>query len=158
MNITKILNKYFQDNKLTVESSVSIVREDGIVLYSNLQKKFRAESIGALAAGVWQAASALNSTLDISKSDVLDFRLGFDKSDEGVYLLAFKINFKNYIICSLYDGVINPAKLKMEIRNLKASIVKYLETAPIKEDSAKDYLFQNITDAEMDRLFEYGGA
>lgn len=158
MNITKILNKYFKDNKLNTDCSISVIREDGIVLYSNLQQKFRSESIGALAAGVWQAAGALNSTIEITDSDVLDFRLSFDKSDEGVYLLGFKINFKNYLICSLYSGVVNPAKLKMQMRNLKDSLVDYLETTPVQENLGKDYLFNNITDAEMDRIFEYGDA
>lgn len=158
MNITEILSKYFIINKVAQNSSLSVIREDGIVVYSNLQKKFRSESIGALAAGVWQAASALNSTIDSSDSDVLDFRLSFDKSNEGLYLLGFRINFKNYLICSLYSDVVNPAKLKMQIRNLKNSLVDYLESTPVQTNSTQDYLFNNITDAEMDRLFEYGDA
>jgi len=159
MNLTRVISKYFKERGSGIDCSVSIVREDGIVLYTNLQKKYRSQSIGALAAGVWQAATALNSTIDMTTSDVLDFRLSFDQSDEGVYLLGFNFNSNNYLVCALYSETVNPAKLKMNIRNIKTSLVSFLSTYNQKETHTNsDYLFNNITDEEMDRLFEYGGA
>lgn len=153
MNFNKVLKEYFQNNK--TDANVSVIREDGIVLYSDFNKTFKSESVGALAAGVWQAAHALSASLEKTQ-EILDFRLSFDKSDEGVYILGIKHNDSNYLLCSIYKNISNPAKLKMSIRKLKNELEKYIKNYKVSSNS-DEFLFSEITDDDMDRLFA-GGA
>lgn len=157
MNINSLIETYFNENDYhKLAARISVVRKDGISLYSNIEDKFETSSIGALVSGVWQAAQTLNSMVH-EKSDFYEFRLGFDTTQTGLYILPIRILEEVYYICAIYEGEINPAKLKRNIRLLKNNLELFLsEFSDDKKRNEESYLFNNITDAEMDELFAFG--
>lgn len=156
MNLSKIIKQFLEENDFhMLADKMAIVRNDGIVLYSNAEDFEESSSIGALVGGLWQAAQSLNSIVS-DESDILDFRLSFDTSNKGIYILPFNINKKDFYICGIYSDVNNPALLKRNLRNLKENLSNYLlEYCSQNEDIRQDFLFNNITDEEMDNLFSF---
>ncbi|MCT4642501.1 MAG: hypothetical protein N4A33_09430 [Bacteriovoracaceae bacterium] len=156
MNLAKELTSFFNSKSdKKINSKISVIREDGIILYSNAKKD---HNTGALIAGLWQASTAIKSSLNES-SDVLDYRLSFDKTDEGLYILPVKMNNQNLILSSEYKELLNPAKHKLELRLIKSNLEKYITNLDYnpKDEQRQGYLFDNITDDEMDRLFAHSG-
>ena len=156
MNLSTIIKQFFIENDFhKLANKTAVVRNDGIVLYSNSDNFSESSSIGALVGGLWQAAQSLSSIVS-DKSDVLDFRLSFDTSNQGIYILPFNINKKDFYICAIYDDVNNPALLKRHLRNLKDNLSDYLlECCSQNDDIKQDFLFDNITDEEMNNLFSF---
>ena len=154
MNLSTIIKQFFIENDFDkLAQKTAVVRNDGIVLFSNSKDFKESSSIGALVGGLWQAAQSLN-TIVSGDSDVLEFRLSFDTSNQGIYILPFTINKKEYYICAIYNEVNNPALLKRNLRNIKNNLSDFLkEYCVTTEENKADYLFQNITDEEMDNLF-----
>lgn len=154
MNISSIIKQYFIENKYDeIVESLTVIRNDGVVLFSNSSDEFKNSSIGALASGLWQAANSLNSLLE-SKTDELDLRLSFDTSNNGLYILPIKVVNDVFYLCSIYNFEINPAKLKMNLRFLKKNLEVLLSDMKNEEDSRSEFLFKNISDEEMDNLFK----
>jgi hypothetical protein len=156
MNLSMIIKQFFIENDFhKIANKTAVVRNDGIVLFSNSDNFNESSSIGALVSGLWQAAQSLNSIVS-DRSEILEFRLSFDTSDQGIYILPFNINKKEFYICAIYNDVNNPALLKRHLRNLKANLSNYLlEYVSQNEDIKQDFLFNNITDEEMDNLFSF---
>lgn len=154
MNLNKVIKHFFVENDFQrIADKMAVVRPDGIVLYSNSNGFEESSSIGALVGGLWQAAHALNSIVS-KQSDIMEFRLSFDTSNEGIYILPLTINNKEFYICAIYSEVNNPALLKRNLRNLKEILSRYLlEYAEHSTHSTEEFLFTNITDEEMDNLF-----
>ena len=121
----------------------------------NSSKKKIDESVGPLLIGSWQAMQALSQKIGENGSEDI-YRLGFESSKAGIYILPFNINKKDFYICGIYDDVNNPALLKRNLRNLKNNLSNYLlEHCSQNEDIRQDFLFNNITDKEMDNLFSF---
>jgi hypothetical protein len=110
---------------------------------------------------VWQASEALVSIAHPAK-DVMEFRLAFDSSSRGIYLFPFNINGKRYFLGALYLDCLNPGQLKHQVSQLKEELDRYFieHSAPQvvqKSHSRNGFLFNDISDEEIDRLFSPGG-
>lgn len=156
MNLNKIIKHFFMENDYhLMAAKTAVVRSDGIVLFSNSESFEESSSIGALVGGLWQAATSLNSIVS-NKNKEFDFRLSFDTSNQGIYILPININKKEFYICAIYNEVDNPALLKRNLRNLQGNLENFLSDYNFKKlESREDYLFKNITDEEMDNLFSF---
>jgi hypothetical protein len=150
-----MVKQFFNENGYDkISSRLALVRADGIIVYSNSSDSFESSSIGALVSGVWQAAESLNSIIS-NDNEAYDFRLGFDTSENGLYILPINILKESFYICSIYKEEVNPAKLKRNLRLLKQNLEVFLSEYKEEISTRNDYLFSNITDVEMDNLFKF---
>ena len=85
MNLNSHLKDFFFENEYDrLAEDISIIRKDGIPVFSNRSKA--SVTIGALISGLWQASESL-STQVTDKESFDEYRLAFDSSDQGVYVL-----------------------------------------------------------------------
>ncbi len=151
--------KFFNTTKFDLDFSrlsLFILRKDGVIVHS-VSDKSRSEisSIGALLAGVWQAAEALSDFIP-NKSEGIEFRLGFDSTRDGVYLLPINVFDTVYYLGTIYHGTVNPGQLKSKVRSIVFRLESYLESnVEIKKENKAQYLFDDISNEEMDRLFAF---
>jgi predicted regulator of Ras-like GTPase activity (Roadblock/LC7/MglB family) len=143
--------------------SFFLIRQDGVVLYNNneLDNKLDKSSVGALIGGVWQASKALSNFIPTEKTDEI-FRLSFDTSSRGVYILPINVYEEELFLGLIYFDEVNPGLVKNKIRDLGNALTNYLESElknNKKNNSNKksdaDYLFMDITDGEMDKIFSF---
>jgi hypothetical protein len=142
-----------------INARLFVTREDGITIYDSIQNN-TTTSVAALVSGVWQASEALMG-LVYKQSDVMDFRLGFDTSSQGIFLFPFSLSGKRYFLGAIYNECLNPGQLKRQIALIKEEMERLFINEPIPKKSVvskrQDFLFQDISDAEIDRLFSLGG-
>lgn len=169
-NIPKYVETFFQsceiDEKIN-RYSFFLIRHDGVVLYhnNNLANSLSKSSIGALLGGVWQAARALASF--IPKEEAKEgYRLSFDTASQGVYIVPITVGDEELYLGLIYHDEVNPGFIKNKIREMAASFSEFLE-AELKESlkrkqsqsktptNKSEFLFGDITDSEMDRLFAF---
>ncbi len=138
--------------------SLFICRADGVMLHAfSQQGANQLSSIGALLAGVWQAAGALADFIP-NRRDALEFRLGFDSSAEGVYILPLKSKRQPLYLAAIYHGIVNPGLLKNQLRQLEEQLSRFIDDLPLAEEvEAKKFLFEKITNDEIDQLFSFVG-
>lgn len=135
-----------------------VTREDGITIYDSIQNK-TTNSVSALVSGLWQASEALMALVH-PQEQVLDYRLGFDNSSNGLMLFPFTLTGKKYFLGCIYQDSINPAQLKYQLNLTKQNLEKNYVPEKLGHTPTlvrQGYLFSDITDAEMDRLFALGG-
>lgn len=166
--IPKYVEAFFQsceiDEKLS-RLSFFMIRYDGVVLYHNnvLGDKFSKSSIGALLGGVWQAARALSDFIPgEKKSD--GYRLSFDTSEQGVYIVPITTEVEELYLGLIYHDEVNPGFIKNKMREMASSFSEFLgqelknneaNLKTAKRSDQSDFLFGDISDAEMDRLFAF---
>lgn len=155
------LKRYFAENKAQIDFSrvsLFICRTDGVMLHAfSQQGSSSVSAIGALLAGVWQAAQALSEFIP-NRREELDFRLGFDSSAEGVYLLPVQAGEHRLYLAAIYHGMINPGHLKNQLRQMCDGLSICLEQNLIKQQiQGNKYLFDTISNDEMDKLFSFVG-
>ena len=165
--IPKYVEVFFKscnvDNKLN-KYSFFLIRQDGVVLYhnNNLGNSLSKSSIGALLGGVWQASRALadfipkkNEKSNNHEEEI--FRLSFDTSSQGIYILPIKIYNEELFLGLIYFDEINPGLIKNKIREMALSFTEFMEhELKNKIDiQREEFLFSDITDAEMDNLFSF---
>jgi hypothetical protein len=157
--ITERVNFILEPKKPGVKARLFVAREDGITIYDSIQNN-TTTSVSALVSGVWQASEALMNLIH-PQNDVLEFRLAFDTSSRGIYLFPFETAGSKYFLGAIYNDCLNPGLLKRQISNIKNELHQYLESQPIVKKSVvsqrQGYLFQDISDEEIDRLFSLGG-
>lgn len=156
-NINQIIKTFFNDVDLFDESEVSVIRNDGIVVFSTIENDLDKASVGALVSGLWQAAFSVSAYID-RKPKEEDFRLSFDTSKSGINIIPITVNNKTFFFCTLFKESINPAKLKQKMKVISNELENYVKTHFVQEEPTEQregYLFQNITDEEMDRLFNF---
>lgn len=160
MNLNSLVKQFFVENDFQlIADKVSLVRYDGITLFSNAKDDFDSASTSALVAGLWQAARSLNDLVG-AQEDFYDFRLSFDTTNKGLLILPIKINFQEYFLCAIYKNEINPGKLKRNIKLVKENLETFLKDFDFNSssDSKREaYLFKDISDEEIDQLFDFGG-
>jgi predicted regulator of Ras-like GTPase activity (Roadblock/LC7/MglB family) len=142
-------------------NSYFILREDGVLIHhhgsSNLS--FDPNSISALMAGAWQAASTLADQLEAEKKNSEEFRMSFDNSSCGVYILPVTIDEREYFLGTIYNNTVNPGALKSKLRTLAkkvadGSVVSTKGHRDTTDNTAKgEYLFKNISDDEISAIF-----
>jgi hypothetical protein len=142
-----------------INARLFVTREDGITIYDSIQNN-TTTSVAALVSGVWQASEALMG-LVYKQNDVMDFRLGFDTSSQGIFLFPFSLSGKRYFLGAIYNDCLNPGQLKRHIALIKEEMERLFINEPIPKkiviSKRQDFLFQDISDAEIDRLFSLGG-
>jgi predicted regulator of Ras-like GTPase activity (Roadblock/LC7/MglB family) len=164
MNLKKHVNNFFIENEFgKISKHLTLVRNDGIVIYSNSEDDFKSSSIGALSSGLWQAATSLIDYVNASGDQ--DFRLTFDTSASGIYILPIELNNSRCYLVAVYQGALNPAKLKQQLKNLAFLLEMYIrdETYSVSREAKRDtktqerdgYLFHDISDEEIDKLFGF---
>ena len=151
--------KFFNTTKFDLDYSrisIFILRKDGVIVHS-ISDKAQGEisSIGALLGGVWQAAEALSDFIP-NKSEGVEFRLGFDSTRDGVYLLPINVFDTVYYLGVIYHGAVNPGQLKSRVRSIAFKLEPFLEAnADIKNKIKNQFLFDDISNDEMDQLFAF---
>lgn len=166
--IPKYVEAFFKsceiDSKIN-RLSFFMIRYDGVILYHNntIENAHSKSSIGALLSGVWQASKALADFIPAQKSDE-GFRLSFDTSDQGVYIVPINNDFEELYLGLIYHDEVNPGLIKNKMREMAASFSEFLgqelnkkETNlnRTKSNDQSEFLFGEISDAEMDRLFAF---
>lgn len=138
--------------------SVFVCRQDGVILYKRdgIGLSVSHASVGALLGGVWQAASTLASFLPENEKKEI-FRLSFDTSSTGVYILPFQMKKDDYYLGLLYNDEMNPGFIKNRLRDLMMRLEEHLSEISEETKDPKDLLFENITDDEIEAMFASTG-
>lgn len=160
MNVSDRIRLVLDPKKGGVEARLFVTREDGITVYDSVQDQ-TTTSVAALVSGVWQASEALMGLVR-NNQNPMDFRLGFDTSSEGIYLFPFELEEKRYFLGAIYQDCLNPGQLKRKISMIKEEMdtlfAQLPKTKTNKTSAAREgYLFTEISDEEIDRLFGVRG-
>jgi hypothetical protein len=166
--VPKYIEQFFKsceiDEKLN-RYSFFLIRHDGVVLYhnDNVENPLSKSSIGALLGGVWQAANALASFIPADHQNTKGqevYRLSFDTASQGVYVVPAQVYKEEFYLGLIYFGETNPGVIKNKIRGMAAAFTEYMEgelknhpLANVQDKKKNDYLFNDISDVEMDRVF-----
>jgi len=169
MNVTLQMKQMLDPKKDSVKARLFVTREDGITIYDTVQDQ-TTTSVAALVSGVWHASEAMMGLVK-SGQDAMEFRLGFDTSSQGIYLFPFSLKGKRYFLGAIYSDCVNPGQLKRQVAMIKEEMDRTFEStqpAPkvIKKENNKvnnlvptreGFLFADISDAEIDKLFAVNG-
>ena len=164
--IPKLIEQFFLsleiDQRLN-RFSFFLIRQDGVILYQNKKDlKINAHSVGALLGGVWQASSALTEFIPGKKREE-EFRLSFDTSSEGIYIVPVNFDAEKLYLGLIYYNEMNPGLLKSKMRDIATSLSQYLNMEKASNRSIQNThhkkdentLFNDITDAEIDHMFSF---
>ncbi len=162
MSVTEKIKHVLEPKSASISARLFVTREDGITVYDSVQNQ-STTSVSALVSGLWQASEALMKLVD-NNAPVLDFRLGYDTSSEGIFLVPFHLSGKRYFLGAIYTDLVNPGQLKRKVSQIKGEIeLLYAseEISPVRvtkqETIREGFLFTDISDEEIDRLFAVGG-
>lgn len=160
MNVSEKIKLILEPKKSGLRARLFVTREDGITVYDSVQNQ-TTTSVSALVSGVWQASEALMG-LAHPNQNIMEFRLGFDTSSQGIYLFPFSLSGKRYLLGAIYQDCLNPGQLKRQIAMIKEEMDRLFEAeraTPSKKAAPgrEGFLFREISDAEIDRLFAAGG-
>lgn len=162
MNVTEKIKLVLEPKKSGIKARLFVTREDGITIYDSVQNE-TTTSVSALVSGVWQASEALMG-LAHPQQDVMEFRLGFDTSSQGIYLFPFSLGGKRYFLGAIYQNCLNPGQLKRQVALIKEEMDRLFQDIPVakrinitKTSNREEFLFKEISDEEIDRLFSVGG-
>ena len=157
MNFNGHIKSFFEENDYgRLAQDISLVSKNGILIYSNNASPNNA-SVGALISGVWQASQSLSEMVSGEESKDL-FRFSYDSASSGVYILPLELVQETYFLACVYRDELNPGKLKNTMRLMVSNLEIYMST--FKEEwrrSRSGYLFKDLTDAEVDRMFRASG-
>ena len=146
---------------------IFVCRSDGILLYHRdgpFKTSQQRDSLGALISGMCQAASGLfaNFSSQIENKKPKDvsgeeenYRLSFDTSSKGVYVLPFLLGNNDYYFGIIYSQETNPGQMKSKLREILARLQFYFEENKFMDEikQSNQFLFSDITDKEIDQLF-----
>ena len=141
------------------DSTVLVVREDGPILWTNREEEDQQAAYGALMGGAWKAAQTIMELQPSNTTWQRDaFRLSFDTSESGAYILPIGPVKNRLFIGMLFQNEINPGRVKNQFR----SFVGQLNSQLIEEDKPeevgkRDCLFPEISDDEINQLFSTAG-
>lgn len=161
LNVADKIKQILGPKKAGIKARLFVTREDGITIFDTIQDS-TTTSVSALVSGVWQASEALMGLVHPNQ-DVMEFRLGFDTSSQGLYLFPFSIEKKRYFLGAIYHDCVNPGQLKRQVAMVKEEMDRLFfepeetQKSEIQINSREGFLFQNISDEEIDRLFAVGG-
>jgi len=165
MNVAERIKLVLEPKRNGINARLFVTREDGITVYDSIQNK-TTTSVAALVSGVWQASEALMGLVN-QNNNVMEFRLGFDTSSEGIYLFPFELEGKRYFLGAIYQDCVNPGQLKRKISMIKEEMDTLFAMIPTAtkpknknnktSEGREGYLFNEISDDEIDRLFGVRG-
>jgi predicted regulator of Ras-like GTPase activity (Roadblock/LC7/MglB family) len=145
--------KNFFDQQLTKnlkDHCFLLLREDGHIIYRRSSDVKISHEVGALVAGLSQAASALCKFVDKEESDM--FRFSSECGEKGFYIIPVSLNKNNYYLTVIFKAETNPSLMKMEAR-IFARNLEQLKIDHEQKKSSSKFLFDNLKDEEVDRLF-----
>lgn len=163
LNVTEKIKLILEPKQSGIKARLFVTREDGITIFDSIQDQ-TTTSVAALVSGLWQASEALMG-LAHPDQDVMEFRLGFDTSSQGIYLFPFNLEGKRFFLGAIYKECLNPGQLKRQVALIKeemdrlfVEIPSPVKTTPkVKTTDREGYLFKDISDEEINRLFSVGG-
>ncbi|MBK23783.1 MAG: hypothetical protein CME70_07225 [Halobacteriovorax sp.] len=143
--------------KNSIESTLILARQDGVVVFEQDQEisEKDKQTLGALMAGAWQAAEAMANFFPVEEKNY--FRLGFDTSDSGIYILPINASTEKFYLGLFFKNEINPAILKNKLRNVSQQIIEELSIYFDARENMEEPLFENITDDEIEKIFSFAG-
>lgn len=142
--------------------TIFMCRADGVPLFfhnTEVNKQNEA-TIGALLGGAWQAANALSSFIK-NANQSKEFRLSFDTSESGIYALPIYVNSSEYYLGIIYSNENSPGKIKSKMRLIadkmegQAKCVTCNTSNTQHSDNKGEYLFKDISDNEIDKIFSF---
>ncbi len=159
MNVTERIKHVLEPKKAGIKARLFVTREDGITIFDTVQNQ-TTTSVSALVSGVWQASEALMG-LAHPNQDVMEFRFGFDTSSQGIFLFPFSLMGKRYFLGAIYNDCVNPGQLKRQVAQIREEMDRLFQEIPVENKNVKTniregFLFSEITDEEIDRLFAAG--
>ncbi len=158
------ISNYLEDieNNISLDHDIFVCRKDGVCLFKELSENVNAQTVGALVAGMWQAAESVNSINTIS---VNEYMLQFSTSQQGVMVYPLYLEDEIFLLTTLFGEELNPGKLKNSCRKLRDQLVNnytdYQQMRPKEisnEKKKQEFLFSNISDKEIDQLFSFAGS
>ncbi len=158
MDLKEIIKEYFCKNQIDSslkQSEIYVCRADGIPLYGSDEK--HSDEIGALVAGVWQAAEVMYQRFASENIDENEFRFNFDTSSSGVVIFPIKIDAERFFLSMIFNDVTNPGRLKSLARNCANSLTDYISQTynSNQQISSDDSIFNGLTDGEIDKAFAF---
>jgi hypothetical protein len=159
MNVIEKMKNILGPKSAGIKARLFVTREDGITIYDTVQNQ-TTTSVSALVSGVWQASEALMGIAHPGQN-VMEFRLGFDTSSQGIYLFPFSLSGNRYFLGAIYHDCTNPGQLKRQVTLIKEEMDRLFSSEPVNKPQTKSsnregFLFQEISDDEIDRLFSVG--
>lgn len=139
INFNEKIKSIIEHSQLQDRARVFMLREDGIGLYDSI-KDSSSSSISALSSGMFQASEALMKIID-PLSDRSIFRLSYDTSSEGIFILPIRLLDKTYFLGVIYKDCLNPGQLKHQVSQLKNKIEQ-----TFKDSGSEDRLLKNRDD------------
>jgi hypothetical protein len=168
--LTKIIQsmeQFFSD----LDANVFLVRKDGMILWEK-KKDVQSQAKGALTAGLWEASSALINAhfrertegVNFSEKVLQDLKVSIALNGQGVFALSTRLSGETYVIAVFFENILNPGKLKFLIEQKRLALEFSFENEPSSEtlkpkdqtfnsQERAEFLFQQISDEEIDRLF-----
>ena len=100
--------------------SFLLLREDGHIIFKKSNVEKYSHEVGALVAGLSQAASALCKFLNPDETDF--FRFSSESGEKGFYIIPVFIKENQYFLTLIFNAETNPSLMKMEARNLARNL------------------------------------
>lgn len=160
MDFTKTIKDFFGQKKIVKkfgDSQLFFLRKDGVLLFTN-RDPADAQSISALMGGIWQAAAAVSDFIPHFKKEEV-YRLTFDTSSKGVYILPVEIFNGEFYLGAIYYNKTNPAVVKHELREIHRLLLEEMAPLSTKASGKTDskFLFKDISDDEINSIFSTVG-
>ncbi len=149
----------FSGRNILAKATILALSHDGRV-YGQLGIKKSAtdiQSLGALLVGMWQASEAVKGFMDTSQTD--DLNMSFQSSHSGFFILRPGERNPNVFWGLLFENETNPGKIKLYFKKLRDHF-EGVEILPAKnkdDEGDGSYLFKDITEDEVDKLFSFAG-
>ena len=139
-------------------SNLYLISKDGLVAYHlGSASENSIQSIGVLLGNLWQTAETLSKFIPQENLNTEPFRLSFGSSSRGIFVLHLMLGGEDYFLSTIFSNTINPAILKNKLRLLKNYLQDSESQFDFKETrqnvETNKYMFQNITNEEIDNLF-----
>lgn len=149
------LQEAFAHTPIPTGIRLFVVRRDGLMVWEKTRGP-QSQALAALCGGVWEAAFAMAQAAGTT-TEAKGFRLVFDESSSGVLIFPLTMGGQLYYMGGVYSNCVNPGRLRRQVQLLAEAIEARIgnESAPEVSESPEreGFLFTDISDAEMDRLF-----
>lgn len=146
MNIQNEFNVFKSKN--TSVFYFSIISETGMELFHSNETKNN--NVSVLVAAIASATQSLQEHLVIDNT--LE-RFAITNASQGYYIERVKINNRPCLAFLAYKNEINPARLSWEFRKFVTTLIYDQLSNTASTNERENYLFKNISDEEIERLF-----
>jgi hypothetical protein len=145
MSIQKQYENFKNNNKSI--ASFSIITETGIEIFNG--ESINNQNVTVLVAAIASATNSLQENLGHQQIN----RFSICNSSQGYLIEYLKVNNLKCLAFLAYQDERNPGKLSWDFRKFVESINGIQVALKEKRTMRENYLFDNISDDEIDRLF-----